>query len=231
MAALDWISFWDSKHSVYVNARHLDAHYRRIAEDVSRYVEPGAVVLDYGCGEALSAGVVAAKASRLILCDAAPGVRASLAARFAGNSKIAATSPEDVEALPAGSLNLIVMHSVAQYLSPAQLDDKLALFKRLLKPGGRFVLGDVIPPNVSPITDAMTLLRFAAQEGFLVAAFTGLVRTVFSNYARLRSTLGLTHYGEQEIIDKLAKAGFRAERANENIGHSAARMTFAARIA
>lgn len=230
MAGLDWISFWDSKHSVYVNARHLDAHYRKIAEDVSRYVAPDAAVLDYGCGEALSAATVAARASRLILCDAAPGVRASLKARFGGNGKIAVAWPEDIEALAGGSLDLIVMHSVAQYLSPVQLDDQLALFRRLLKPGGMFVLGDVIPPNVSPITDAMTLLRFAAQEGFLVAAVAGLVRTAFSNYAKLRSTLGLTHYGEREIVDRLARAGFRAERAAANIGHSAARMTFVARI-
>ena len=30
----DWISFWDTNHSVYVSARHLDAHYRRIADDL-----------------------------------------------------------------------------------------------------------------------------------------------------------------------------------------------------
>jgi len=231
MAGLDWISFWDSKHAVYVNARHLEAHYRRIADDVTRLVPEGGAALDYGCGEALSAGHVAAKTGRLILCDAAPGVRASLASRFAHNNKIEIAAPEDVEAMPAASLDVVVMHSVAQYLTTAQLGERLTLFRRLLKPDGRLVLGDIIPPNVSPVTDALALLRFGAKEGFLVAAFGGLARTAFSNYARLRSTLGLTHYSEVDIVAKLAAAGFVAERAADNIGHNPARMTFLARPA
>jgi hypothetical protein len=51
----DWIAFWDSEHSIYVNARHRDVHYRRIAQDICAYVPAGAAVLDYGCGEALHA--------------------------------------------------------------------------------------------------------------------------------------------------------------------------------
>jgi SAM-dependent methyltransferase len=225
----DWISFWDSKHAVYVNARHLDAHYRRIADDLLRYVPEGGAVLDYGCGEALGADRVAQAAGRLMLCDAAPGVRAALAARFAANNRIEVDEPDDIEALPAGELDLIVMHSVAQYLSVEQLEHTLALFRRLLHPDGVLVLGDIIPPDVSPLTDALALLRFGAREGFFVPAVVGLVRTVFSNYARLRSTLGLTHHGEQAMIERLAAAGFTAQRVAQNIGHNPARMTFLAR--
>ncbi len=55
----DWIAFWDSEHSIYVNARHRDVHYRLIAEHIREHVPPGATVLDYGCGEALHADIVA----------------------------------------------------------------------------------------------------------------------------------------------------------------------------
>ncbi len=225
----DWISFWDSEHSVYVNARHLDAHYRRIADDLLRYLPAGGVVLDYGCGEALAHDRIAAVAGRLILCDAAPGVRVSLASRFATNTRIEVDTPEDIVALPAGELDLIVMHSVAQYLSVEQLERTLALFRRLLHPDGMLVVGDIIPPDVSPLTDALALLRFGAREGFFLAAVAGLVRTVFSNYARLRSTLGLTHHGERAMLERLAAAGFSAQRAAQNVGHNPARMTFLAR--
>jgi len=44
----EWIAFWDSDHSIYVNARHKDVHYRAIAQDVLAYVPEGARVLDYG---------------------------------------------------------------------------------------------------------------------------------------------------------------------------------------
>ena len=37
MPSSDWIAFWDTKHSIYVNARHEAAHFRRIAEDIRVY--------------------------------------------------------------------------------------------------------------------------------------------------------------------------------------------------
>ena len=32
----DWRSFWDGEHSIYVNARHKDVHYREIADQIGR---------------------------------------------------------------------------------------------------------------------------------------------------------------------------------------------------
>ena len=226
---MDWISFWNSDHPIYVNAHHRDVHYRGIADDLSGHVTPGAAVLDYGCGEAVHADRVAAKAGRLILCEAAPNVREHLATRFSSANNIEVKSPEQLAALPAGSLDLIVMHSVAQYLSQQEADALFAQFKLWLKPDGLFVLGDVIPPHVSPITDAVALLRFAAANGFLIAACIGLLRTTFSDYPKLRAKLGLTLYEEVAMGRKLEAAGFRVERARKNIGHSQARMTFLAR--
>jgi SAM-dependent methyltransferase len=228
MPARDWISFWDSQHSIYVNARHHAAHYRRIADDMLRYLPPGGVVLDYGCGEALSADRIAEVAGKLVLCEAAPKVRTALTARFAGNGRIEVRSPDEVAAGPEHGFDLIVMHSVAQYLTPAELDGLLVLFRRLLKPGGLLLLGDVIPPQVSALTDALALLRFGAREGFFGAALVGLARTALSSYWTLRSTLGLTRYDEAAVTAKLRAAGFLAKRAADNIGHNPARMTFLA---
>src|SRR5262245_22871078 len=79
MAALsDWRSFWDGTHSIYVNARHKDVHYREIAEQIAAFVPgPQAHVLDYGSGEAIHADKVAAVASEVLLCESAASVRAS----------------------------------------------------------------------------------------------------------------------------------------------------------
>jgi SAM-dependent methyltransferase len=224
----DWIAFWDSEHSIYVNARHRDVHYRLIAEHIREHVPPGATVLDYGCGEALHADIVAKK---LILCEAAPKVRAVLAQRFAGHRNIAVCTPDEVARVPAGAIDVVVLHSVAQYLAPPELDALLARFRALLKDGGLLVLGDIIPPDVSALTDALALLRLAAAHGFLGAALVGLVRTVVSDYWRLRSHLGLTRYSEAAMIAKLTDAGFTAQRASRNIGHNPARMTFRAELA
>ncbi|MEA2946418.1 MAG: hypothetical protein QOI40_1748, partial [Alphaproteobacteria bacterium] len=225
----DWVAFWDSQHSIYVNARHRDVHYRTIAQDIAAHVTSGASVLDYGCGEALHADLVAAPARRVILCEAAPMVRAALAERYAGHAKIEVRSPDEIAALPAGSVDVVVLHSVAQYLTSEELDQTLARFHRLLADNGLLILGDVIPPGVSALTDATALIRFASANGFLGAALVGLARTVLSDYWRLRSQLGLTRYGEAAIVQKLGSAGFSARRASANIGHNPARMTFLAR--
>jgi SAM-dependent methyltransferase len=225
----DWIAFWDSEHSIYVNARHRDVHYRTIAQDIRAHLPPGATVLDYGCGEALHADLIAASAKALILCEAAPKVRAALAHRFAGDAKIKVYAPEDIAALPPRTVDAVVLHSVAQYLTPQELDALLAMFRRLLSDEGVLILGDVIPPHVSALGDALALLRFAAANGFFGAALVGLVRTFLSDYWRLRSHLGLRRYGEAAMIAKLAGSGFSAGRAPTNVGHNPARMTFIAR--
>ena len=225
-----WLKFWDGSHSIYVNARHRDVHYSLIAQQIAALVaSPQARVLDYGCGEALHADRVAAAAGELLLCDGAPRVRAGIAVRFADNPKIRAVAPEDVERVADRSFDLIVLHSVAQYLTPDELAKLFALFHRLLHADGVFVVSDVIPPDVAASTDALALLRFGAANGFFVAAITGLVRTVLSDYWRLRTRYGLTRYGEAAMTEKLSAAGFAVQRVAQNIGHNQARMAFMAR--
>jgi SAM-dependent methyltransferase len=226
----DWIAYYDSAHSIYVNAVHRDVHYAKLAEEIACYVpSPTAVVLDYGCGEALHADRIAAVCEHLTLADAAPSVRAHLIERFERTPNITVASPEKLAAMPAHSLDLIVFHSVSQYLSGDEFDRIATLFHSLLKPDGVFLIGDVVPPNVPAISDAWALLRFGAGNGFFLAALTGLVRTVFSDYWQLRTKLGLTRYSAQDMVARLAKLGFTATRAPRNLGHLRSRMTFLAR--
>src|SRR5260221_2983411 len=151
----DWIAFWDSEHSIYVNARHRDVHYRTIAQDIGARLPDAAAVLDYGCGEALHADLIATSARALILCEAAPTVRAALAARFADQSKIKICSPEEVAALPAGSLDAVVLHSVAQYLTTRELHARLVLFPRAFCQERVPIPPDTVRHEVSACADAI----------------------------------------------------------------------------
>jgi hypothetical protein len=121
-------------------------------------------------------------------------------------------------------------HGVDYYfLTPEEFDRKAAMFHRLLKPDGVFLVGDVVPPHTSAVSDSWALLRFGWRDGFFCAAILGLIRTIFSDYRRLRTRMGLTRYGESDMVKKLAAAGFIAIRAPDNLGHLATRMTFLAR--
>ena len=59
------------------------------------------------------------------------------------------------------SIDLVVMNSVAQYMTPDELDAAFSDVRRLLKPAGRLVLGDILQPDVGMVRDVMALLSFA----------------------------------------------------------------------
>jgi ubiquinone/menaquinone biosynthesis C-methylase UbiE len=228
----DWIDYYDSTHTIYASKLHRDLHFQLIATDIIGYISsPDAVVLDYACGEALSAARVADACGKLILAEPAPGVRGRLIARFAPNTRIRVRSLDELRKMNEKSVDLAVMNSVAQYMTPAELDAALAVIRRLLKPSGRLVLGDILRPEVGMPRDVLALLRFALRHGFLKDALIGLVSTALSDYRQLRAQVGLQRYSETEMLAKLASAGFTASRAHFNIGHNSWRMTFVGRHA
>jgi len=227
----EWIDYYDSTHTIYASKLHRDLHFEIIARDIISYISsPGAVVLDYACGEALSAAKVADACAKLYLAEPAPGVRGRLIARFAPNTKIRVRSLDDLRKMDE-AVDLVFMNSVAQYMTPEELDSAFAVVRRLLKPSGRMVLGDILQPDVGMPRDVLALLRFARTHGFLKDALYGLASTALSDYRQLRTRVGLQRYGENEMIEKLARAGFSAARAQQNIGHNPWRMTFVARHA
>jgi SAM-dependent methyltransferase len=227
---MNWRDYWNQDTPIYTGERHKLLHYRLIANDIIGLIpSPDAALLDYGCGEALFADKIAAKCARLILSDAAPLVRERLNERFKDNERITVLSTDDVADLPDASFDLIVVNSIVQYLSLDEFRALLKLARDKLKEDGRLILGDIIPPDISPITDARALLSFAWQGGFLRSALTGLARTAFSEYRKIREEVGLALYDEDEIVDLLEDAGFTPERAARNLGHNQARMTFVGR--
>src|SRR5690242_17609365 len=226
----EWIDYYDSTHTIYASKLHRDLHFQIIARDIIGYISsPDAVVLDYACGEALSAAKVADACAKLYLAEPAPGVRGRLIARFAPNTKIRVRSLDELRNMEEKSIDLVVMNSVAQYMTADELDSAFAVIRRLLKPSGRLVLGDILRPEVGMARDVLALLKFAGSHGFLTDALYGLASTALSDYRQLRTRVGLQRYGEDEMIAKLGRAGFAASRAHNNIGHNPWRMTFVAR--
>src|SRR6202051_4179776 len=205
----DWIDYYDSTHTIYASKLHRDLHFQLIARDIIGYIgSPPAGVLGHACGEALSAAKVAEACSQLYLAEPAPGVRGRLIARFAPNTKIRVRSLDDLRKMDEKSVDLVVMNSVAQYMTSTELDSALAVIRRLLKPSGRLVLGDILRPEVGMIRDVLALLKFAATHGFLKDALYGLASTALSDYRQLRTRVGLQRYSENEMIEKLARTGF-----------------------
>lgn len=229
---MGWIEYWDQDTTIYVSERHKNVHYQAVVRDMLPHVPgPDARVVDYGCGDTLFADRLAAACGHLLLCDSAPSVRQKLAGRYAGQPKISVLSPEQFEALQAGTIDAIIVNSVVQYLSVDEFARLLGVFRAKLSGKGRLVVADIVPRDVSPYGDAFELMKFAAANGFLTAAGVGLARSYFSGYRKLREGLGFLQLDETEVVEMLQQAGFAARRYYPNMGHNSRRMTFVGTVA
>jgi SAM-dependent methyltransferase len=227
---MSWREFWDGEHSIYVNARHKALHYDRIARDLAAYVPSrDAMVLDYGCGEALSAASLADKCGTLYLYDAAPNVREKLRGRFASYRNIVVLSSDGLDSIADASLDVVIANSLLQYLQHREFEDLLDVWHGNLRPDGQLVLADVLPPDLDAIADVKALIDFAWRGGFLIAALAGLGKTFFSDYRRLRNEVGLTRYAPEDLFTLLAAHGFTGEQSPQNVGHNQLRTTFVAK--
>lgn len=228
-----WLEFWDRPNRIYVNGRHLAAHFAIVADELAGLLpdRPGARILDFGCGEALDASRVAAQVGCLYLYDAAPATRARLSARFAADPKIAVLDADGLAALGDGSVDLVFASSVVQYLDRDGLAVFLATARRLLAPGGRLVVADVIPPDSGLADDVKSLLALAWRYGFATQALLALSATLFSDYRRLRARIGLSTYDDATFLARLSAAGFAGEASARNFGENPARRSYVARPA
>lgn len=230
-----WAGFWSGTHSIYVNARHMQVHYERIARDLGnlirqrqqRYGSP--LVLDWGCGDALNAPALVGVCRELWLYDAVGAVQKRIGARFAGTQGIRVLTDADWQNLAPASLDMIIVVSVVQYLSRGDLEFLMDRLRTLLKPDGEIIFADIIPPHVSMVADIASLLGSGLSNGFFFAACIGLVQTFFSEYRRIRATAGFSCYEGDEFLSLMRAHGFDVERLAHNVGFNQQRMTFRGR--
>ena len=222
-----WTEFWGGKHSIYVSPHHVEAHFRRLTEDLAAALphQAGLRILDYGSGDALGAPSLAAFGHQIALYDASAEVQARIARRYDGDPRIAVLDDRAL-ASSDGSFDAIIVSSVIQYIPRDALPATIARWRRLLVPHGILVIADVMRPDAGMAEDVADLLGFAWKERFLSAALLGLFRTFFSDYRRVRRALGLSRYTGQEFLALLAAGGFQAEALPQNPGPNCHRLGF-----
>ena len=163
-------------------------HYRLIAEEISALVpNPQAHVLDYGSGEALHADIVATAAGELQFREAAPGLRAGLQRRFAGNPRIRVTAPHEIARLPEHSYD----HRPASGIAipyPNGRERVVVLFRR------REIRWPARSQRCWPRGPCGNRCNGVASlrqgQRLLLCRCWGLLQTLLSHYWRLRSRLG-----------------------------------------
>lgn len=224
-----WLDFWNGTHRIYVNDRHLQAHYHRVAADILGLLpNPAMDLLDWGCGPALGAGLLADGGVRVTLYDRAATSAAQARRRYAGDPRVKVLTDAEFIQLRVGSFDVIVVNSVLQYLTGEETRALVPIFRHLLRPGGRLILADIITPGPSMAADVRALLWSGLRHGYFCAALASLGQTFFSDYRKLRKNLGLTTYRPEAVLALLQEFGFTARELPRNIGFSGHRKAFEA---
>jgi SAM-dependent methyltransferase len=226
-----WLDFWNAPNAIYVSRRHREAHYAKVLSGIRVWMpaDGAAVVLDWGCGDALAANDLAQTCRTLLLYDRADSTRRRLLANFDDSPKIRVLDDAELDAVAPASLDLIVVNSVVQYLDRRQFSAALRLFHRLLKSDGKLLLGDIIAPDTPLLDHVTTFLGFAWQNGFFVAAVIGLARNFVSPYRKLRRDAGYACYTDMEMVGLLDDNDFVGGRLPSNIAVSQLRSSYLVR--
>ena len=124
-----------------------------------------------------------------------------------------------LDALPTSPLpaterfDLILVNSVAQYMTPDELAAAVLTWGHLLAADGRLVLSDLIPPGHRAWLDVLALLRFQPL------AQLRRLGSELRRYAGARSQTALRPVDPNELATRAAGAGLRMERLPRNLTH------------
>ena len=211
----DWNAYWeeisDDQEVFRAEARDHVARLRRLVRPAA-----DARVLDFGCGFGFAAEQLAPHVGSVALWDGSSSVRRRARMRVAHLPNIEFVDLSRVDAsLPAERFDLITVHSVLQYMSEDEIAHWLRTWRRMLNPGGRLVLSDLIQPGTSAIRELLDYLQFAATSGFFIDAFIGGLKE-FAHYFKARNSRPLTFVTPGRLDEWGRVAGFNVYWLPEN---------------
>lgn len=219
-----WRSYWERIADQQAVFRIEAGDYvRRLRDGIS----PGAGmrVLDFGCGFGHTAAALAPHVASVALWDASSTVRQRARIRVAGipNTELVDLT-SDASSARAGQFDLILAHSVLQYMSTQEIEDWLRRWKSMLRPGGRIVLSDLIQPAAGGVGEILGYLGFAARNGFFLKAFVAGVKE-FGSYWSARRARPLTAIAPERMEQLGRQAGMVVRWLPRNLSHRQARRT------
>ena len=225
-----WIEYWNRPDGIFVNGLHKRAYYQRLFSNVLPFLPrgSGSAMLDWGCGEAFGAERMGAECETIYLYDPADVVRTRLRETYKDHQRIVVISERQLKGLPSECLDLILINSVIQYLSQQQLVAALCDLRRLLRPDGQFLIGDVIVPGTAPWQHVIVFLTFAYRAGFMLSAIVGLIRKFLPYCNSVKGHHGLSKYSEADLLGVFELCNLDGRRLSRNIAVSPIRSSYIA---
>lgn len=223
MADAGWASYWEglsSRHRIF--AAESSEYVDRLLEAVP--VPREARVLDFGCGFGHTAHALAPHVGEIAVWDAASNMRRGARLTLAETPNASYVDLSDPATAAPACWDLILVHSVVQYLSEAELQSWLRHWRRMLVPGGRLIISDVPTPASSGVRELGEMLRFAAGRSMLLPALRDGIAEA-GRYREQRATLPLTRLTMATLEGYAAAAGLSARQLPVNLSYRRGRIS------
>ena len=218
---MSWSEYWESLESGELLFRkQSDEYVARLLAAVP--VHSRTSVLDFGCGFGFVASALAPRVGSVAVWDPSPRMRsrASVTLKPHANARVIDLS----QAAPAERFDLILVNSVAQYMTSAEFDVWLDRWRDLLVESGRLVLSDLLPPAHHTWVDVIDILRFSSRRRILLRTIREATVEV-RRYLRTRAVQPLVHIDRDELCRRAGAAGFTVAFMERNLTHLTHRTT------
>jgi trans-aconitate methyltransferase len=212
-ASTVWNTYWDELPEGYL-------FFPQEGEEAVRLLNSAVgltnthTVLDYGCGYGHAAMPLAKRVGQLWIWDYSEPMRRFATQYLSVMPNVKLWQPNSNEVL----FDVIWINSVVQYMTAASFLEVLQQLATRIKPTGKIVVSDLIPPTLPFYSDVLSLLRFSLRKGYFLKAF----RRAFAlrkRYSTLAESSPLYHPTREEVLNLAAKAGLVGEYLPTNLTH------------
>jgi ubiquinone/menaquinone biosynthesis C-methylase UbiE len=212
----NWIEYWDTQNISDESEVMLEMQsFIKAAEPVLHFA-PQDKVLDIGCGTGTLESCLKSRVKELHGVDTSIQCIESCRKKFTQDQNCHFYSLDlkdytNLSCLESKGFTIAICLSVIQYYQT--IDDVMKLIsevRKVMAPGGRFLISDIYT-KTSTLADVRALLKAGLREHRLLKTIVFLIRARFSEYSKLRSSLGLLVLSKKEIMDIIDRLGLDGE--------------------
>lgn len=218
---MNWSEYWERLESGDLLFRgQSDEYVARLLAAVP--VHSHNRVLDFGCGFGFVASALAPRVGSVAVWDPSPRMRSRAVATLKphANARLIDLS----QATPGERFDVILVNSVAQYMTSAEFDVWLERWRDLLVKSGRLVLSDLLPLAHGTWVDVIDILRFSSRRRILLRTIREATVEV-RRYWRTRAVQPLVHIDRDDLCRRARAAGFTVAFMERNLTHLTRRTT------
>lgn len=222
---MSWLDYWsDSRFDESFWRPRSRLYYEKIRGVVE--LEPSMRVMDYGAGPGYLGPYLSPRVKEVILAEKSLSLHersVRINGPYENCVSFHVTGLESLGTfLDRKRLDLILMHSVLQYIPKGEVRGLFEFFSDYLQPGGKVLVSDVVPKDLSFVRELISVFTFYIKSAHFFS-FIRFFSVELSKYFD-RSKMELSMYSKEEILEAFSD-GFRVHFV-ENPSISKKRLAF-----